>query len=65
LIFRYSFFQTIEMRRTLVAGRVTGTLPILYVFLARSGKTIRDVSLVGIGEDGTAQVDDGAKPWPI
>ena len=59
-ILRYSFFQTIEMRRTLVAGRVTGTLPILYVFLARSGKTIRDVSLVGIGEDGTAQVDDGA-----
>ena len=59
-ILRYSFFQTIEMRRTLVAGRVTGTLPILYVFLARSGKTIRDVSLVGIGEDGTARVDDGA-----
>jgi hypothetical protein len=59
-ILRYSFFQTIEMRRTLVAGRVTGTLPILYVFLARSGKTIRDVSLVGVGEDGTARVDDGA-----
>ena len=59
-ILRYSFFQTIEMRRTLVAGRVTSTLPILYVFLARSGKTIRNVSLVGIGEDGTARVDDGA-----
>ena len=59
-ILRYSFFQTIEMRRTLVAGRVTGTLPILYVFLARSGMTIRDVSLVRIGEDGTVQVDDGA-----
>jgi hypothetical protein len=59
-ILRYSFFRTIEMRQTLVAGRITGTLPILYVFLARSGKTIRDVSLVRIGEDGTAQVDDGA-----
>jgi hypothetical protein len=59
-ILRYSFFQTIEMRRTLVAGHTTGTLPILYVFLARSGMTIRDVSLVRIGEDGTVQVDDGA-----
>ena len=59
-ILRYSFFQTIEMHRTLVASRITGTLPILYVFLARSGKTIRDVSLVRIDEDGTAQVDDGA-----
>src|SRR5262249_25151348 len=35
------------------------TMPILYVFLARSGKTIKDVSLVRIDPDGTAQVDDG------
>src|SRR4029077_8230364 len=43
-ILTYSFFQTIDMRRTLVAGPLPGTLPILYVFLARSGKTIQDVS---------------------
>jgi hypothetical protein len=59
-ILAYSFFQTIDMRRTLVASRVAGTLPLLYVFLARSGKTIKDVSLVRIDEDGTEQADDGA-----
>ena len=37
-ILSYSFFQTIDMRRTLVASPLPGTLPILYVFLARSGK---------------------------
>jgi hypothetical protein len=47
------------MRWTLVASRLPGTLPILYVFLARSGKAIKDVSLVRIDQDGTAQVDDG------
>jgi hypothetical protein len=57
-ILSYSFFQTIDMRRTLVASSLPGTLPILYVFLARSGKTIKDVSLVKIDKDGIAQVDD-------
>ena len=47
------------MRRTLVASRLPGTLSILYVLLARSGKIIKDVSLVRIDQAGTAQVDDG------
>ena len=51
-IVAYSFFQTKHMRSSLVATRVRGTLPILYVFLARSGKTIRDVSLIRLDEDG-------------
>ncbi len=34
--------------------RLSGTLPILYVFLARSGKTIRDVSPVALDDKGTA-----------
>jgi hypothetical protein len=59
-ILAYSFFQTIDMRRTLVAGPISGTLPILYVFLARSGKAIQDVSLVMIDRDGAVRVDDGA-----
>jgi len=63
-ILAYSFFQTIDMRRTLVAGHVRGTLPLLYVFLARSGKTIKDVSLVRIDEDGTEQADDAASGDP-
>jgi hypothetical protein len=53
----YGFFQTIDMRHNLAATGVTGTLPIIYVFLARSGKTIRDVSLIRLDENGTAQPD--------
>ena len=54
-ILTYSFFQTIDMRRTLAARSMPGTLPILYVFLARSGKVIRDVSLVRVDEDGAVK----------
>src|SRR5436190_15086504 len=48
------------MRYSPAATGLTGTLPIIYVFLARSGKTIRDVSLIRLDENGTAQVDGGA-----
>jgi hypothetical protein len=41
------------MKTELRAGQVSGTLPILYVFLARSGKTLRDVSPVAIDDKGT------------
>jgi hypothetical protein len=58
-ILTYSFFQTIDMRRTLAARSMPGTLPILYVFLARSGKVIRDVSLVRVDEDGAVHIADG------
>jgi hypothetical protein len=47
-----SFFITREMQRMLNGRRLAGTLPVLYVFLVRSGKTIRDVSFVSIEEDG-------------
>jgi hypothetical protein len=59
-ILTYSFFQTIDMRRTLAARSMPGTLPILYVFLARSGKVIRDVSLVRVDEDGAVHIDDAS-----
>ena len=39
------------MKTELHVGPVYGTLPILYVFLARTGKTIEDVSFVGLDED--------------
>ena len=58
-ILAYSFFQTKEMRRELAATPLRGTLPILYVFLARSGKTIRDVSLIRLDADGVVHADDG------
>jgi hypothetical protein len=53
-ILSFSFFITKEMKTNLRAGQISGTLPLLYVFLARSGKTIRDVSLVALDDKGTA-----------
>ena len=51
----FSFFITKNMKTQLHDGPVYGTLPILYVFLARTGKTIHDVSFVSLDEDGNFQ----------
>jgi hypothetical protein len=51
-ILSFSFFITKQMKTDLRAGQVSGTLPILYVFLARSGKTIRDVGPVTLDDKG-------------
>jgi hypothetical protein len=53
-VLNFSFFITRLMKTDLGAGQVSGTLPILYVFLARSGKTIRDVSLIALDDRGAA-----------
>ena len=53
-ILSFSFFITKKMKVDLHAGQLNGTLPILYVFLARSGKTIRNVSPVALDDKGTA-----------
>jgi hypothetical protein len=45
-ILSFSFFITKQMKVDLHTNQVNGTLPILYVFLARSGKTIRNVEIV-------------------
>ena len=58
-----SYFITVDMYRDLNAGPVSGTLPILYVFLARSGKVIHDVSLVHLDEQGALQQGDGIRLW--
>ena len=41
------YFITKDMRGDLTRGQVTGTLPLLYAFLARTGCTIRGVSTGG------------------
>jgi hypothetical protein len=51
-ILRLSFFITKQMKVDLRVGEVSGTLPILYVFLARSGKTIRSVDLIALDDNG-------------
>jgi hypothetical protein len=51
-ILNLSFFITKNMKTQLTAGPVYGTLPILYVFLARTGKTVHEVSLVNVDAQG-------------
>ncbi len=48
----YSFFRTKQMRATFSSNRLKGVLPVLYLFLARSGKTVHEVTLIGIDADG-------------
>jgi hypothetical protein len=59
-ILSYSFFITKHMKSDVRAGRVNGTLPILYVFLARSGKTIREVTPVRLDGHGGVQPEPDA-----
>jgi hypothetical protein len=56
----YSFFITRNMKTQLHEGPVNGTLPILYVFLARTGKTIHEVTYVGLDRDGNVRTPDEA-----
>jgi hypothetical protein len=51
-ILSFSFFITKMMKTDLRTGPLNGTLPLLYVFLARSGKTIRDVNLIALDDKG-------------
>jgi hypothetical protein len=53
-ILSFSFFITKKMKVDLHEGQLDGTLPILYVFLARSGKSIKNVSTVALDDKGTA-----------
>jgi hypothetical protein len=59
-ILNLSFFITKNMKTQLTAGPIYGTLPILYVFLARTGKTVHEVSFVSLDKDGNFIVADDA-----
>src|SRR3954454_5115577 len=61
-ILSFSFFITKNMKVDLHEGEVNGTLPILYVFLARTGKTIRSADLIWL--DGTGVVHGANEPAP-
>ena len=45
-LFSFSFFITQNMKTQLRDGAIYGTLPVLYVFLARTGKIIHGVHFV-------------------
>src|SRR5579864_4867109 len=53
-ILSFSFFITKKMKVDLHEGQLNGALPLLYVFIARSGKTIKNVSNVALDDKGTA-----------
>jgi hypothetical protein len=56
-----SFFITKNMKHQLRETALSGTLPILMVYIARAGKTIDDISLVTLSPEGTvAPVESGA-----
>lgn len=58
-ILNISFFITRNMREQLHDGsQLTGTLPILYVFLARAGKEIKNVTLIQLESDGSTKAFD-------
>jgi hypothetical protein len=57
-ILTISFFKTHDMRMTLGASRVSGALPLLYVFLARAGNAIQDVSLIKLDAQGMPQPEN-------
>jgi hypothetical protein len=58
-VLRITFFLTNQMRAQLHYAQLNGTLPILYTFLARSGKTITDVAFITLKPDGTSEPSDG------
>ena len=62
-IMNFSFFITKHMKTDLHVGQVSGALPLLFVFMERSGKSIREVTPVTLDEDGKVQtVGESAKP---
>ena len=64
-VLSYSFFITRKMRTQLAGGKVSGTLPVLYVFLARAGATVDEMSYVNLdGKGGVVPADPTAKPVP-
>jgi hypothetical protein len=62
-VLSFSFFITKDMKADLQRDELKGTLPIFYVFLARAGKTITDVSFLTLDKSGTPAIaSPGAPP---
>lgn len=52
-ILQFSFFKTKDMREDFQRGQLKGVLPIIFVFLARTGKDISAVEYVSLTNNGT------------
>jgi hypothetical protein len=51
-VLSFSFFITKDMKTDLQREELKGTLPIFYVFLARAGKIITDISFITVDKNG-------------
>ncbi len=57
-----SYFITEDMKADLQQQNLGGTVPILYVFLARAGKSIQEVSYVSLDSGGGVRMARGGTP---
>lgn len=60
-ILRWSYFITKDMQSQLTQGHFTGTLPVIYVFLARTGHRIDEVRFVSLNSKGAVTPVDGSR----
>src|SRR5262249_30781299 len=60
-LFLASYFITAKMDVDLNNGPVNGVLPLLYIFLARSGKVIHDVQFVDLDRNGSLQLNNRSR----
>jgi hypothetical protein len=61
-VLSHGYFITSQMGAHLSRGQLPGTIPVMYLFLARTGKTIKDVSFVQLEPNGTVKVLDASTP---
>ena len=59
-VLSFSFFITKDMKTDLQREELKGTLPIFYVFLARAGKTITDITFLSLDRNGDPQIAGSA-----
>lgn len=61
-ILSFSFFITADMKNDLTQTQLSGTIPVLYVFLARAGCRITDVELVKLDDSGNLTTGKSKTP---
>lgn len=59
-VLSFSFFRTIDMKVNLQATQLNGTLPVIYIFLARTGCKLESTELVMLNQDGGFVTEKGS-----
>ncbi len=55
-VLSFNFFITKDMKTDLERQELKGTLPIFYIFLARAGKTITDITFLALDKNGDPHI---------